>query len=44
MQSLRNDCEIKYLEVHFCVCDDGLLFNDSHGAGFLDWRLAADRC
>ena len=30
------DCGVKYLEVHFCVPDDGLLFDDSHDARFLD--------
>ena len=36
-ESVLFDCEIKYLEVHCCVCDDGLLFNDSHGSEFLGW-------
>jgi hypothetical protein len=35
-ESVFFDCEVKYLEIHFCVRDDGLLFDDSHDARFLD--------
>jgi len=43
-ESVFFDCGVKYLEVHFCVRYDGLLFDDSRDARFLDGRLAADRC